>query len=73
MAERGNTTHGPNLDDKMKQETQGLIKGNKPTRVEEGRETEPFADETDSEEVQEAAEPNTAQEPAAGDEGGDRQ
>jgi hypothetical protein len=27
MVERGNTTHGPALDDKMKQETQALYPG----------------------------------------------
>jgi hypothetical protein len=46
--ERGNTTHSPRLDDKMKQEGQGAFKANKPAHVEEWRETEPFPDETDS-------------------------
>ncbi|MBT2512452.1 hypothetical protein [Arthrobacter sp. ISL-30] len=58
MAERGNTTHGPHLDDKMKQETQGMVKGNQPAHVEEFRETEPFPDDTDPQEVQDAADPN---------------
>ena len=44
MAERGNTTHGPNLDDQLKHETQGLIQGNHPTRAEEWRETETVDD-----------------------------
>lgn len=54
MAERGNTTHGSNMDDQMKQETQGMVKGNQPAHVEEGRETEPFPDDTDPQEVQDA-------------------
>ncbi|OFI38112.1 hypothetical protein BIU82_06335 [Arthrobacter sp. SW1] len=54
-AERGNTTHGPRLDDKMKQETQGAMKGNKPAHVEEWRETEPFPDDTDRDDADEGA------------------
>lgn len=57
MAERGNTKHGPHLDDKMQQETQGMVKGNQPAHAEEWRETEPFPDETDSDEVQGATKP----------------
>ena len=48
MAERGNTTHGPKLDDQLKHETQGLIQGNHPTRAEEWRETETVDDGEDS-------------------------
>lgn len=33
MSERGNTTYGQNQDDKMKPETQGMAKGNKPAHV----------------------------------------
>lgn len=44
MAERGNTTHGPNLDDQLKHETQGLVQGNHPTRAEEWREAETVDD-----------------------------
>lgn len=44
MAERGNTTHGPNLDDQLKHETQGLVQGNHPTRAEEWREAETIDD-----------------------------
>ncbi|TQJ39061.1 hypothetical protein FBY33_1073 [Arthrobacter sp. SLBN-112] len=54
MAERGNTTHGQNLDDQMKHETQGVVHGNQPPHAEEWRETEPFPDDTDPAEVQEA-------------------
>ncbi len=51
MAERGNTKHGSELDDQMKHETEGIVRGTKPPHVEEGRETEPFPDETDPQEV----------------------
>lgn len=57
MAERGNTTHGQNLDDQMKHETQGMVHGNKAPHAEEFRETEPVVDETDPAEVQEAVRP----------------
>ncbi|MFC8302596.1 hypothetical protein ACFUCV_02810 [Specibacter sp. NPDC057265] len=54
MAERGSTKHGPHLDDEMQHETQGMVRGNQPAHAEEWRETEPFPDETDSAEVQNA-------------------
>jgi hypothetical protein len=54
MAERGNTKHGSNLDDQMKHETQGAVHANQPPHAEEWRETEPFPDDTDPAEVQEA-------------------
>jgi hypothetical protein len=54
MAERGNTTHGQNLDDQMKHETQGLEKGMAPAQREEFLETEPLPDDTDPPEVQDA-------------------
>ena len=44
MAERGNTTHGSNLDDQLKRETQGLVQGNRPTRAEDWREAETVDD-----------------------------
>ncbi|MGO4590496.1 hypothetical protein [Paenarthrobacter sp. 2TAF44] len=69
MAERGNSKHGPHLDDQMQHETEGMIRGNKPSHVEEGRETEPFPDETDAQEVREALNPNTPAD-AAAEEGG---
>lgn len=50
-AERGNTKHGPKLDDVMKQETQGMVQGHGRPHVEPFRETEPLPDDTDSEEV----------------------
>ena len=65
MAERGNTTHGPHLDEKMQQETQGMVKGNQPAHAEEWRETAPFPDETDPAEVQDALNPVPAPGPGA--------
>ncbi|MEE2569237.1 hypothetical protein V1638_07460 [Pseudarthrobacter sp. J64] len=62
MAERGNTTHGPGLDDKMKQETQKVVQGNQPAHAEQWREAEPFPDDTDPEEVQQALKPPAEQE-----------
>ncbi|WP_458112297.1 hypothetical protein M1D88_18965 [Arthrobacter sp. R1-13] len=58
MVERGNTTHGPALDDKMKQETQALHQGNRSGHVEEWRETEPLPDDTDSQEIRESVREN---------------
>ncbi|MDQ0771246.1 hypothetical protein QF031_003995 [Pseudarthrobacter defluvii] len=63
MAERGNTTHGQNLDDQMKHETQGVVHGNQPAHAEEWRETEPFPDDTDPAEVREALNPVASPDP----------
>jgi hypothetical protein len=68
MAERGNTTHGPHLDDKMKQETQGAVKGNQPAHAEEWRESEPFPDDTDPAEVREALDPAPGSAPSTDEE-----
>lgn len=57
MAERGNTKRGQHLDEKLQQETQGMVKGIQPSHVEKGRETEPFPDDTDPAEVQDALNP----------------
>jgi hypothetical protein len=58
MVERGNSTHGPALDDQMQHETQGLRQGGRSGHAEEFRETEPLPDETDSQEVREAVREN---------------
>jgi hypothetical protein len=42
--DRGSDKHGPRQDDEMKQEVEGMVRGNKPTRAEEGREPEGPAD-----------------------------
>lgn len=51
-AERGNTKHGPNLDDEMEQETRGMVQGHGAPHAEPFRESEPLPDDTDPEEVQ---------------------
>ncbi len=56
MAERGSDKHGPELDEQMKQEAEGGIKGVKPSHREEFRQSEPFTDETDPTDVQDATE-----------------
>ncbi|MFD5214194.1 hypothetical protein [Microbacterium sp. NPDC058345] len=53
-AQRGNTTHGPNLDDQLKHESQGMVQGHGAPHAEPFRETEPLPDDTDAPEVQEA-------------------
>ncbi|WP_205781411.1 hypothetical protein [Planctomonas deserti] len=55
MSERGNTTHGFNLDDELQQEEQAIIQGHRPGHVEDFRQTEPLPDDTDSDEVNEAS------------------
>ncbi|MFD0773398.1 hypothetical protein ACFQZ2_05595 [Streptomonospora algeriensis] len=40
--ERGSDKHSPKVDDEMESEIQGMLKGNKPTRVEEEHEPEPL-------------------------------
>lgn len=65
MVERGNTTHGPALDDQMQHETQALGQGGRSGHAEEWRETEPLPDDTDSREVREAFRENL---PAGGPE-----
>ncbi|MFF3036858.1 hypothetical protein [Arthrobacter citreus] len=54
MAERGNSTHGRRMDEEMKHETQNLTRNASPDHVEEWRQPEPVADDTDSVEVQDA-------------------
>ena len=64
--ERGNTTHGPRLDEQMEQETRAMVQGHGGSaHAEPFRETEPLPDDTDSEETQ-AAFRHDAQEPADG-------
>ena len=55
MSERGNTTHGFNLDDELQQEEQAIIQGHRPGHVEDFRQTEPLPDDTDSDEVNQAS------------------
>ncbi|WP_299166928.1 hypothetical protein [uncultured Arthrobacter sp.] len=65
MAERGNTTHGPHVDDQMKHETQGLVQGGHPTRAEDWRETETIDDGVDLE-AGNAPNSDSGSEPATG-------
>lgn len=41
---RDSSKHGPNLDDQMKHETEGLVRSGHPTHAEEWRQTEPVED-----------------------------
>jgi hypothetical protein len=41
MPTRGSDKHSPRVDDQLEQESEGLIRGNEPTRVREEREQEP--------------------------------
>jgi len=51
MSERGNTKHGPRLDDELAHESQSLVQGHGPSHVEEFRQTEPLPDDTDDAET----------------------
>lgn len=55
MVERGSTKHGRELDEQIEHETSGMTAGNQPAHVEEHRETEAYADDSDPQEVQDAA------------------
>lgn len=54
-AERGNTKHGPQLDEQLEQETRGMVQGHGGSpHVEPFRESEPLPDDTDDPEVERA-------------------
>lgn len=54
-AQRGNTKHGPALDEQMEQETRAMVQGHGGTsHVESFRETEPLPDDTDAPDVERA-------------------
>ncbi|MFC7374665.1 hypothetical protein ACFQS2_13365 [Brachybacterium sp. GCM10030267] len=55
MIQRGSDKNGPNLDDELKHETSGMVDGTQPDHVEEFRQTEPMPDDTDADEVEDAA------------------
>ncbi|WP_194420534.1 hypothetical protein [Microbacterium abyssi] len=46
-SQRGNSKHGPQLDDQMEQETRGMVQGHGSPHAEPFRETEPLPDDTD--------------------------
>lgn len=52
--ERGNSKHGPQLDEQMEQETRGMVQGHGAPHAEPFRETEPLPDDTDPAEVERA-------------------
>jgi hypothetical protein len=53
-AQRGNTKHGPALDEQMEQEARGMVQGHGTAHVEPFRETEFLPDDTDAPDVQRA-------------------
>lgn len=52
--QRGNTTHGPELDEQMEQETRGMVQGLGSPHAEPFRESEPLPDDTDDPEIEQA-------------------
>jgi hypothetical protein len=73
--QRGNTKHGPALDEQMEQETRAMVQGHGGTpHVEPFRETEPLPDDTDPSDVERAFEgglpENDAAESGEGTSGG---
>ena len=42
--ERGSDKHAPRKDEELKHELEGMLRGNRPSRVEEWRDPEPPAD-----------------------------
>ena len=52
--QRGNTTHGPRLDEQMEQESRGMVQGHGAPHAEAFRESEPLPDDTDDPEVERA-------------------
>ncbi|MDQ0644268.1 hypothetical protein [Microbacterium murale] len=53
-SERGNTKHGPHLDDQMEQETRGMVQGHGSPHAEPFRESEPLPDDTDDQSTERA-------------------
>ncbi|WP_309069063.1 hypothetical protein [Microbacterium sp.] len=54
-AQRGNATHGPELDEQLEQESRGIVQGAPGSaHAEPFRETEPLPDDTDDPEVERA-------------------
>lgn len=53
-AQRGNTTHGPRVDEQLEQETRGMVQGHGSPHAEPFRETEPLPDDTDEPAVERA-------------------
>ena len=53
-SQRGNTKHGPQLDEQMEQETRGMVQGHGNPHAEPFRETEPLPDDTDARSTEDA-------------------
>ncbi|GAT73542.1 hypothetical protein MHM582_2036 [Microbacterium sp. HM58-2] len=52
--QRGNTKHGPELDEQMEQESRGMVQGHGSPHAEPFRETEPLPDDTDDPDIERA-------------------
>jgi hypothetical protein len=55
MSEQGTNHANPKLDDERKHEAQPIVQGHGPSHVEEWRQTVPYPDDTDPQEVQAAS------------------
>ena len=53
-AQRGNTTHGPRMDEQLEQESRGMVQGHGSPHAEPFRETEPLPDDTDDADTERA-------------------
>ena len=72
-AQRGNATHGQDLDEQLEQESRGIVQGAPgAAHAEPFRETEPLPDDTDDPEVESAFRRDDAETEAGDDEGGDQ-
>lgn len=65
--QRGNTKHGPQLDEQMEQETRGMVQGHGSPHAEPFRETEPLPDDTDEKDVERAFRHDSPGDDAPGD------
>lgn len=66
-AQRGNTTHGPRVDEQLEQETRGMVQGHGSPHAEPFRETEPLPDDTDEPAIERAFRGDAARDGDAGD------
>ncbi|GGS49047.1 MULTISPECIES: hypothetical protein [Actinokineospora] len=46
---RESDKHGPRQDDELKHQMEGMLRANRPTRADEGRDQEPMPDEDETE------------------------
>ena len=52
--QRGNSKHGPHVDEQLEQESRGIVQGHGSAHVEAFRETEPLPDDTDEADTERA-------------------